>query len=163
MAALSILRYPDPRLSQPCDAADLGDQLNQLAKAMLQTMYDAEGRGLAAPQVGEMIRLFVMDATWKEGSADPQVFVNPRITWSSDKTEMSPEGCLSIPGVVLEVPRAIRVRLAWTALDGTASEAEFEGFPAMVIQHELDHLDGIVTFDRLAPQDRDAAIRAFLP
>ena len=162
MPSLTILEYPDPRLAQVCDPAGLGDDLNILAQAMLLTMYEAQGRGLAAPQVGESVRLFVMDTSWTDGRTDPKVFANPEITWASDETELSPESCLSIPGMVLEVPRAKRIRLAWTALDGSAREAEFEGPAAAAIQHELDHLNGIVTFDRLDPHDREAALDAFL-
>ena len=153
---LPILRWPDPRLSQVCAPAVPDDDLRTLAADMLETMYAAPGRGLAAPQVGRLVRMFVMDVDWKTGTPAPMVFVNPEIELLGERVT-GPEGCLSIPGPVTEVERAAQVRVRWTALDGTAHEAAFDGFAAICIQHEYDHLDGILTLDRLSPEARALA------
>jgi peptide deformylase len=154
---LPILRWPDPRLSQPCAPAVPDDALRGLAADMLETMYAAPGRGLAAPQVGHLLRLFVMDVTWKEGVRSPQVFVNPELLELSTARVTGPEGCLSIPGPVTEVERAEVVRMRWMDLDGQSHEAVLTGFAAICAQHEYDHLDGILTLDRLPPEARARA------
>jgi peptide deformylase len=159
---LPILRWPDPRLSQPCAPAVLDDDLRALAADMLETMYAAPGRGLAAPQVGRMVRMFVMDVTWKDGTLSPQVFVNPEILALSGAQVTGPEGCLSIPGPVTEVSRAEVVQLRWTDLAGQQHESSLTGFAAICAQHEYDHLDGILTLDRLAPEARALAEAAVL-
>ncbi|WP_096784426.1 peptide deformylase [Rhodobacter sp. CZR27] len=161
MATLPILRWPDPRLAQRSGAAVLGPDLDRLAKDMLDTMYHARGRGLAAPQVGEAIRLFVMDATWKDGWAEPRVFVNPDLLWMSDEREEGLEGCLSIPGIGVSVRRSTAIRLRWTDPSGAAHEEELRGFAAICAQHEIDHLDGIVMLDRLTPAARAAALTEY--
>jgi peptide deformylase len=154
---LPILRWPDPRLSQICAPAVLDESLRALAADMLETMYAAPGRGLAAPQVGQLIRMFVMDVTWKDGERSPQVFVNPEILELRGERVAGPEGCLSIPGPVTEVERFQSVHLRWTDLAGDLSEAVLTGFAAICAQHEYDHLDGILTLDRLSPEARAAA------
>lgn len=160
MAVLPILRWPDPRLSTVC-AAVSGD-VRALAADMLDTMYDAPGRGLAAPQVGVLLRLFVMDTTWKEGLRAPQVFVNPEILWMSDRRATGPEGCLSLVGATTHVSRATEIRLRWADLDGAIQEETLSGFAAICAQHEYDHLDGILTLDRLSAEDRAIAEGALL-
>lgn len=157
MALLPILRWPDPRLSTVCSPAVPGDDLRSLAADMLETMYAAPGRGLAAPQVGRLVRMFVMDVTWKEGERAPQVFVNPEIVALIGARVTGPEGCLSIPGPLTEVERAEVVHLRWTDLDGQGLEAVLTGFAAICVQHEYDHLDGILTLDRLSPEARAKA------
>lgn len=157
MAVLPILRWPDPRLGLPCAPAEPGPALNRLAADMLDTMYAAPGRGLAAPQVGALLRLFVMDTTWKEGRCAPVVAVNPQILWRSDSTATGPEGCLSIPGPLPNVTRATEIDLAYTDLDGTPRRDRLTGFAAICAQHEYDHLDGILTLDHLSPADRTLA------
>jgi peptide deformylase len=154
---LPILRWPDPRLSVRCTTAVLDDDLRALAADMLETMYAAPGRGLAAPQVGRLVRMFVMDATWKEGNPAPQVFVNPKIVELMGDRVVGPEGCLSIPGPVTEVARAPSVRVRWTDLGGVAHDEVLTGFAAICVQHEYDHLDGILTLDRLSPEARQRA------
>ena len=150
---LPILRWPDPRLSTPCAPVARDEDLADLVRAMFETMYDAPGRGLAAPQVGVLKRLFVMDCGWKDGDMTPMVCINPEIIHAEG---MAPgaEGCLSIPGVLAEVMRPERIILRYRDLDGAAQEVELDGFEARCAQHELDHLDGIVTFDRLSPEAR---------
>lgn len=154
---LPILRWPDVRLSSPCAPAVPGTELMALAEDMLETMYAAPGRGLAAPQVGHLLRLFVMDVGWKEGLRDPLVIVNPEILWMSDNRVTGPEGCLSIPGPVTEISRASEIRMRWTDALGARHEAMLTGFAAICAQHEYDHLDGVLTLDRLAPENRARA------
>jgi peptide deformylase len=158
MAVRAILRWPDARLTCVC-AAVSGD-VRALAADLLDTMYDAPGRGLAAPQIGAALRLFVMDATWKDGLRAPQVFVNPEILWRSDARATGPEGCLSLPGLTAQVERAVSVRLRWADLDGMAQEETLTGFAAICAQHEYDHLDGILTLDHMDQAARAAAERA---
>lgn len=142
---------PDPVLRAICAPVVAFDaSLATLAADMLETMYAAPGRGLAAPQVGVTQRVFVMDATWKDGTPSPQVFVNPEILQVSDRTVTQPEGCLSIPGDVTQVCRPDQVRLRWQDLDASWHEADFTGFEAACTQHELDHLDGILITDKPA-------------
>ncbi len=158
MALLPILTWPDPRLSQPCLPVGRCDaDLRGLAQDMLDTMYAAPGRGLAAPQVGVMLRLFVMDPTWKEGQPAPVVCVNPAILWRSADTALGPEVCLSIPGVSAGVARATAIDLGWTDLDGAPQHARLTGFAAICAQHEYDHLDGILTLDHLGAEARQVA------
>ncbi len=154
---LPILRWPDPRLGQPCAPAALGGALRQLAADMLETMYAAPGRGLAAPQVGRLVRMFVMDTTWKDGRRAPVVMVNPVVLALSSTRVAGPEGCLSIPGPTTVVDRAESVTMRWTDLDGALHEAALTGFAAICAQHEFDHLDGILTLDRLSPEARARA------
>ncbi|MFN4159245.1 MAG: peptide deformylase [Gemmobacter sp.] len=160
MTLLAIRRWPDPVLAIPCQPVDPGEDVATLAADMLDTMYAAPGRGLAAPQVGISKRLFVMDVTWRQGSPDPQVCINPRIAWRSEDSAEGPEGCLSIPGPLTPIRRATSIGLHWTDLAGTAHEETLTGFAAICAQHELDHLDGILTLDHLAPDAREAAIAA---
>lgn len=156
MTARPILRWPDPRLSQVCAPLGQADGLDALVGEMFQTMYEANGRGLAAPQVGEMIRLFVMDTGWKDGDMRPVVCIDPEILHVSDETSVMAEGCLSIPGVLARVTRPDRIVLAYTDLSGSRREESLSGAEARCAQHELDHLDGKVHFDRLEPAERTA-------
>ncbi len=157
MAVLPIVHWPDRRLAEVCANALLDDGTRRLAADMLDTMYAAYGRGLAAPQVGVLKRLFVMDASWKDGIRAPQVFVNPEVLWLSDATTTGPEGCLSLPGVTAHVRRAAELRLRWTDLAGESYAETLTGFAAICAQHEYDHLEGILTLDHLDPAARAAA------
>lgn len=159
---LSVLRWPDPRLSQVSAPAVLSDDLARLVSDMLETMYQAGGRGLAAPQVGVLSRVFVMDLTWKSSVPAPQVFINPKILAQSPSRKIGPEGCLSIPGPTTLIERAEELHLAWTALDGSSHQAWLTGMAAICAQHEYDHLDGILTLDRLSPEDRAIALTEVL-
>lgn len=154
---LPILRWPDPVLATPCAPAVLSDDLRALAADMLDTMYAAPGRGLAAPQVGRLLRLFVMDTTWKQGTRAPRICVNPEIVDFIGARLAGPEGCLSIPGPTVTVERAQAVRLRWQGLDGLWHDEILSGFDAICAQHEYDHLEGIVTLDRLSPEARARA------
>ena len=162
MARLTIVTWPNPVLTRDCDpvgAIDAG--IRRLAEDMLETMYAAEGRGLAAPQVGRPLRMFVMDADWKDNEPAPRVFLNPEITWTSPEMVMNAEGCLSIPGIAARVERPAQIHMRWTSLDGKAQEEDLHGFAAICAQHELDHLDGIVTLDRVDRQTRLALIEEY--
>ena len=141
---LEVVMHPDPRLRQICVPAS-GD-VTALARDMLATMYAAQGRGLAGPQVGAMIRLFVMDASWKEGLPDPRVFVNPEIVAVSDETDVVEEGCLSIPDTPRRVRRPVACTLAFDGPGGRRSE-DLTGFAARCALHEMDHLDGVLILD----------------
>ena len=157
MAVLPILIWPDPLLSQRASPVSVDDGTLQLAQDMLDTMYAAEGRGLAAPQIGRLDRMFVMDATWKAGAGAPEIFLNPEILWRSAVTVPSPERCLSIPHVQAEVTRAEEIILRWTMPDGSIAAQRLTGFRAICAQHEIDHLDGILTLDHLLPEARAKA------
>ena len=153
----NIVLWPDPALSTVCTpVGPIDADVRSLASDMLETMYAAPGRGLAAPQVGVLLRLFVMDTSWKDAEPDPVVMVNPEIVAESAERRTGSEGCLSIPGIAAEVERAAEVTMRWTALDGGSREETLVGFDAVCAQHELDHLNGVVTFDRLAPDVRAA-------
>lgn len=157
MPVRPILRWPDARLNLCC--APVIQDVRGLSADMLESMYAANGRGLAAPQVGVLLRLFVMDASWKTGQPKPQVFVNPNIVWRSDDLVDGPEGCLSLPGLTANVARSDHLRLGWQDMNGVAQEQAFTGFEAICIQHENDHLDGILTLDHLAAADRARAMK----
>ncbi len=157
MAVLPVLQWPDPILSQVARPIPVDDGALRLAKDMLDTMYFANGRGLAAPQIGVLARVFVMDASWKTGEKSPEIFFNPEILWRSPETQVGPEGCLSIPNIQAQITRASEIILRWTAPDGAIAAQKLSGFRAICAQHEIDHLDGILTLDRL---DADARARA---
>ena len=162
MSVLAILTWPDPRLTEICaPVAEITPEIERLAEDMLETMYAAPGRGLAGPQVGAMARIFVMDVAWRDGDPDPKVCINPTLEEIGEDRAVGTEGCLSIPGVTAQVCRPTRVRMAWTTLDGTRRVAALDGFAAICAQHELDHLDGVVTLDHLAPEDRAAVLEAY--
>ena len=157
MAVLPILQWPDPRLAMRCVPASVDDSTLILARDMLDTMYAAGGRGLAASQVGNLTRVFVMDATWKVAERTPEIFINPETLWRAESTAPGPEGCLSIPGTVTQITRATELILRWTTPDGAIAAARLAGFRAICAQHEIDHLDGILTLDRLDPAARAIA------
>jgi peptide deformylase len=137
-----------------CEPADEAGALAGLIADMFDTMYDAPGRGLAAPQIGVMRRVFVMDPTWKEGVKTPYVCINPEIVDASGEDATNSEACLSIPGVSASVTRPSEITLAYTDLDGVRGEERLTGFAAACAQHELDHLNGVLILDRLAPETR---------
>lgn len=149
MSVLKIVKWPDDRLTTVCDPVLAGDDLAVLIRDMFDTMYDAPGRGLAAPQVAVLKRLFVMDCTWKTGEPTPIVCINPQIIERSAEVVSVDEGCLSIPGILNAVERPDWVVFEWTDGDGALQRQKLEGGEARIAQHELDHLDGIVTFQRL--------------
>jgi len=149
---VSVRLYPDPHLTRPCrQVAAVDPQVRALATEMADVMYAAQGRGLAAPQLGRAevsMRLFVMDAGWKEtGRRAPGAFLNPEIVWASDDSVVREEACLSIPDQPRRIARPARIRLRWIGLDGMAHETLLDGVEATIAQHERDHLDGILILD----------------
>jgi len=156
-----ILIHPDPRLKKLCEfVSQITPELGQLAEDMLQTMYDAPGVGLAAPQVGVTRRLLVMDCVKDPDKAPrPMVLFNPVVTWASEDLATYEEGCLSIPDQYAEVERPAQVRVRWLGLDGIEQEEQFEGLWATCVQHEIDHLNGKLFIDYLGPLKRQMITR----
>lgn len=162
MSLRDILTWPDARLSSMCAAVPaVTDDIRVLAADMLETMYAAPGRGLAGPQVGALLRIFVMDTTWKEGNPDPMICINPQIVSRSETVTTNGEGCLSLPGVEAQVSRPEGVCMVWTDLSGAQQQADLTGFAALCAQHELDHLDGITTLDRVDAAQRVDILAAY--
>mgnify|MGYP003879861055 CR=1 FL=1 len=156
-----ILIHPDPRLKKLADpVTDLSDELRALAGDMLETMYDAPGIGLAAPQIGLSKRLIVLDCVKEEGEAPrPLAMFNPEVIASSDETSVYEEGCLSIPEIYAEVTRPAEVEVRWMDLDGAEQQEVFKGLWATCVQHEIDHLDGKLFIDYLKPLKRQMITR----
>ena len=155
----SILIHPDPRLKKVCDpVAEITAEVTALANDMLETMYDAPGIGLAAPQIGVMKRVLVMDCI-KDGPPEPMVLINPAVIWSSEDVATYEEGCLSIPDQYAEVKRPAEVQVRWLGLDGVEQERQFAGLWATCVQHEIDHLDGKLFIDYLGPLKRQMITR----
>ena len=154
MTLLTILSYPDPRLhtiAKPVAAVDA--RIRAIASDMLETMYEAQGIGLAASQVDVHERLVVMDIS--EAHDQPLVLINPEIVWASAETEVNDEGCLSVPGIYDGVQRASAVRVQALDLDGQLHTHSAEGLLAVCIQHEMDHLMGKVFVEYLSPLKRN--------
>ncbi|MDF0600854.1 peptide deformylase [Psychromarinibacter sp. C21-152] len=161
MTLRNIIIHPDPRLKKVCDpVTEVTPELRRLADDMLQTMYEAPGIGLAAPQVGEMARMLVMDCVKEEDKPPrPMVLLNPEVTWSSDETNVYEEGCLSIPEQYADVERPAEVTVSWMDLDGKPQEEHFSGLWATCVQHEIDHLNGKLFIDYLKPLKRQMITR----
>lgn len=162
MAIREIVKLPDPilkKISQPVERVD--DELRRLADDMLATMYDAPGIGLAAVQVGVLRRLLVVDIAKDEEARSPMAFINPEIVWSSDESSEYEEGCLSIPEVFDTIERPAEVRVSYLDRDGKLQEAHYDGLMATVLQHEIDHLNGILFIDYLSRLKRGTIIRKF--
>ncbi|WP_288939124.1 peptide deformylase [uncultured Roseovarius sp.] len=156
-----ILIHPDPRLKKVCaPVPDLSDQLRALADDMLETMYDAPGIGLAAPQIGVLDRLIVMDCVKDENEAPrPLVMFNPEIVAASDEMNVYEEGCLSIPEQYAEVKRPRVVDVRWIDRNGNEQSETFDGLWATCVQHEIDHLNGKLFIDYLGPMKRQMITR----
>ncbi len=150
---LQIVKYPHPVLAARAEpVAEVDDEIRALAARMIESMYEAEGVGLAAPQVGRSIRLFVADPR-DSPEKDPVVFINPELELDGP-LEPFEEGCLSIPDVRVTVRRPIAARITATDLDGNRFTLENDEFAARVWQHEFDHLNGMLIIDRMGPRDR---------
>lgn len=159
MAILPIIETPDPRLrviSKPVERVD--DALRRFMNDMLETMYDAPGIGLAAIQVGEPKRVLVIDLQ-EDDEKNPRYFVNPEIVWKSDEMSGYQEGCLSVPDVYGDVERPARVRVKYLDYNGEAREEELDGLLATCLQHEMDHLEGVLFIDHLSKLKRDMLLR----
>ena len=162
MAIRPILVLPDQRLRAVADAIpEVDEEIKTLAKDMLDTMYDAPGIGLAAPQIGVMKRIVVMDLAGEGETPDPIVMINPEITKFSDQIQVTEEGCLSIPELYYEVERPDAVTVQYTDLDGKEVVRDADGKLAVCIQHEIDHLDGVLYIDYLSRLKRHRVIKKF--
>ena len=156
-----ILLHPDPRLKKVVDpVADITDELRKTADDMLETMYDAPGIGLAAPQVGVLQRLIVLDCEKDDGATPrPLVMFNPEIIAASDALNTYEEGCLSIPEQFADVTRPADVDVRWIDIDGNEQTETFTKLWATCVQHEIDHLDGKLFIDYLKPMKRQMITR----
>ncbi|CAA2140704.1 MULTISPECIES: peptide deformylase [Methylobacterium] len=163
MTIRPLVILPDARLRQvstPVGAID--DEIRTLAADMLETMYDAPGVGLAAIQVGVTKRVVTIDTSKDENARQPQIFIDPEIVWASEEKRVYDEGCLSIPEYYGEVERPDRVRVRFRDLSGETREIEADGLLATCIQHEIDHLDGVLFIDHLSKLKRDRVIKKFV-
>jgi peptide deformylase len=158
---LVILPAPQLRLSS-APIARVDDGVRKLAEDMFETMYAAPGIGLAAVQVGEMNRLITIDVSHDEDAREPRVFVNPEILWKSEEMSVYEEGCLSIPEFYEEVERPARVRVRYTNLAGEPEEIEADGLLATCLQHEIDHLDGVLFIDHISRLKRERVTKKFI-
>jgi peptide deformylase len=162
MAVLPILTLPDPVLRKKAKPVERIDaELRRLMDDMLATMYDAPGIGLAAPQVGVLRRLIVMDPAKDEAPKSPLVMVNPEILERSEEMRTHEEGCLSIPDFTAEIERPARTRVSYIDREGKKREAELEGIWSTLVQHEIDHLNGVLFIDYLSRLKRDMVVRKF--
>lgn len=162
MALRDIIILPDKRLrliSEPITKVTA--EIRKLVEDMFDTMYEAPGIGLAAIQVAVPKRIVTMDVSKKEDVKEPRAFINPEITWRSDDPLIYEEGCLSIPDVHENVERPAKVRFRYLDIEGTSHEAEAEGLFATCIQHEVDHLDGVLFIDHISKLKRDRIIKKF--
>ncbi|HUO99172.1 MAG TPA: peptide deformylase [Rhizomicrobium sp.] len=160
MAKRTILVAPDPRLKAVAkDVAKVDGEVKKLVDDMFQTMYAAEGIGLAAVQIGVALNVIVMDLAQKEGRNEPRTFINPKITWASDETAVFEEGCLSVPEIWEDVERPARIRAEYLDRDGVRREVEADGLLADCLQHEMDHLKGVLFIDHLSRLKRSMALR----
>ena len=165
MAIRPICETPDPilrQISKPVETFD--DELKTLVADMFETMYEAPGIGLAAVQVGVPVRLLVIDLQEPEEESgepvrDPRVFINPEVLWHSDSEVPYTEGCLSVPEQYAEVMRPDKIRARWQDADGKAYEEEIDGLLAVCLQHEMDHLNGVLFIDHLSRLKRDMVLK----
>ena len=154
MTIKKILFYPNPALrKQNKDIETIDEKIKTLSNDMIETMYAAPGIGLAAPQIGVNLKVFVMDCTVKKES--PRTFINPKIVQSSDESEKSEEGCLSFPDQFVEVIRPITCKISFMNLEGNEIVEDFEDLEARCIQHEIDHLNGKLFIDHLSRLKRN--------
>jgi peptide deformylase len=162
MALREIIRLPDPRLrlvSKPVDK--ISDEVKTLVADMFDTMYEAPGIGLAAIQVGVPQRVVTLDLARKDEPRQPQVIINPEILWSAEERSIYEEGCLSIPEFYEEVERPAQVKVRYTDLDGNPHEVEANGLLATCLQHEIDHLNGVLFIDHISRLKRERVIKKF--
>ena len=160
MAIRLILTAPDPRLkvvSEPVEKVDA--EIRTLVDDMIETMYGADGIGLAAIQVGVPKRVLVMDIEQKDGKKNPKAYINPKILWASEELATFEEGCLSVPEIWDEVERPAKIRAEYLDRDGKRHEIEAEGLLATCLQHEMDHLDGVLFVDHLSKLKRSMAMK----
>jgi peptide deformylase len=160
MTVRPILIAPDPRLkavSEPVETVDA--EIRKLAADMADSMYAADGIGLAAIQIGVPKRVIVMDLDQKDGKKNWRAFINPRITWASEEVATFEEGCLSVPDIWDDVERPARIRCEYLDLDGKKIEIEADGMLATCLQHEMDHLQGVLFIDHFSRLKRSMALK----
>jgi peptide deformylase len=157
-----LVILPDAKLrAKSAAVGKITADIRKLVEDMFDTMYDAPGIGLAAIQIGVAKRVVTMDIAKKEGEKEPRVFINPEITWSSEEMSTYEEGCLSIPDIHEDVERPARVKVKFLDLDGKVHEEDAEGLYATCIQHEIDHLNGVLFIDHISKLKRDRIIKKF--
>jgi len=162
MSLKPLVILPDAQLrAKSAPVAKITADIKKLVEDMFETMYDAPGIGLAAIQVGVAKRVVTMDLAKKEGEKEPRVFINPEITWSSEEMSVYEEGCLSIPDIHEDVERPARVKVKFLDLDGKEHEEEADGLYATCIQHEIDHLNGVLFIDHISKLKRDRIVKKF--
>ena len=160
MALLDIVLVPDTRLKTKCEpVGEITPAIRKLAEDMMETMYDAPGIGLAAPQVGVLKRLIVLDVADEDAPRKPLVMVNPEITWKSQETRTYQEGCLSIPEIYGDVTRPEKIKVRYGDLEGASHEIDADGLLATCIQHEIDHIDGVLFIDHMSSLKRSMILR----
>jgi peptide deformylase len=160
MSVLKILEYPNIILKQKAENVEkIDDEIKKLISDMFETMYDAPGVGLAAPQVGVSKKVVVLDVSEEENKKQPLAMINPIITWRSEDLSICEEGCLSVPEQRAEVVRPEKVDVEYLDEDGKKHKIKAEGFLATAIQHELDHLDGILYIDHLSRLKRNMLLK----
>ena len=160
MAKLPIIVAPDPRLKKRAvPVAQVDDELRRLMDDMLETMYDAPGIGLAAPQVGVLKRVIVVDVSREDEAPAPYKMVNPELVWTAEEQAVYEEGCLSLPDHYAEVKRPSAAKIRYLDENGEAREIEAEGLLATCIQHEMDHLEGILFVDHISALKRRIILR----
>jgi len=160
MALREILIVPDPRLKKECaPVTEVNDEIRQLLDDMLETMYAAPGIGLAAPQIGVMKRVVVMDVSDEKDKPEPLKLINPEIIWESEELAVYQEGCLSIPEQYADVERPAEVGMRYMDENGKEHEIEADGLLATCIQHEIDHLDGVLFTDYLSALKRNMILK----
>ncbi len=158
MTERAILTWPDTLLTQVCAEVTDWEGLDSLIEDMFETMYAFSGRGLAAPQLGVLKRIFVMDPNWNNGGMAPLVCINPEMIPLGAEKVASVESCMSLPGVETVVPRWSKVRLRFCDIAGVVQQRDLSGYAARCAQHEFDHLDGIMTLHRLGDGARIQAL-----
>ena len=160
MAIRPILTAPDPRLKAvSTNVEKVNDEIRKLAADMADSMYKVDGIGLAAIQIGVAKRVIVMDLDQKDGKKDPKTFINPKILWASDEMATFEEGCLSVPEIWDDVERPARIKAEYLDLDGKRVELEADGLLATCLQHEMDHLQGVLFIDHLSRLKRSMALK----
>lgn len=160
MAILPVIEAPDPRLKVTCAPLDAVDaEMAKLMDDMLETMYAAPGIGLAAPQVGVHKRIIVLDPANEGEPPAPLMLANPKVLWASEDTKVFDEGCLSVPDIYAPVERPARIRVGYLDRDNQPQEVEATGLLAVILQHEMDHLDGILFVDHLSALKRTMILK----
>jgi peptide deformylase len=160
MTVRPILTAPDPRLQAvSTDVEKVDAEIRKLVDDMTESMYAADGIGLAAVQIGVPKRVIVIDLDQKEGKKNPRAFINPKIIWASEEMAVFEEGCLSVPEIWDDVERPARIKAEYLDLDGKKVELEADGMLATCLQHEMDHLNGVLFIDHLSRLKRSMAIK----